>query len=174
MEPAGDRRIDQRNTTNLDLLVEANLDFLVDALSLYYCHSLGVRKLESSGKQMAHKDTERVQRKVLRRSLKKSAVSPAQSPSPTERKNVVSDRVSIGRRVVLLLAMVLVAATLATMSAASAFADELSDSQLRHKIHVIQDRPGPLTAQERDHIQNLRERIHDNDDNDDDDDDNDD
>jgi len=88
MEPAGGRRIDQRNTTNLDLLVEANLDFLVDALSLYYCHSLGVRKLESSGKQMAHKDTERVQRKVLRRSLKKSAVSPAQSPSLTERKDV--------------------------------------------------------------------------------------
>ena len=58
----------------------------------------------------------------------------------------------------LLLAMVLVAATLATMSAASAFADELSDSELRHKINVIQDRPGPLTNQERDHIQNLRER----------------
>ena len=81
---------------------------------------------------------------------------------------------SIGRRVVLLLAMVLVAATLATMSAASAFADELSDSQLRHKIDVIQNRPGPLTNQERDHIQNLRDRIDDNDDNDDDDDDDDD
>ena len=79
----------------------------------------------------------------------------------------MSDRVSIGRRVVVLLAMVLVAATLATMSAASAFADELSDSQLRHKINVIQNRPGPLTNQERDHIQNLRERIHDNDDDDD-------
>ena len=65
MEPAGGRRIDQRNTTNLDLLVEANLDLLVDALSLYYCHSLGVRKLESSGKQMAHKDTGTVQRKIL-------------------------------------------------------------------------------------------------------------
>jgi hypothetical protein len=75
---------------------------------------------------------------------------------------------------VLLLAMVLVAAMLATMSAASAFADELSDSQLRHKIDVIQDRPGPLTNQERDHIQNLRERIHDNDDQDNDDDGNDD
>ena len=73
-----------------------------------------------------------------------------------------------------LLAMVLVAATLATMSAASAFADELSDSQLRHKINVIQDRPGPLTNQERHHIQNLKDRIHDNDDNDDDDDDDDD
>ena len=73
----------------------------------------------------------------------------------------------IGRRVVLLLAMALVAATLATMSAASAFADELSDSQLRHKINVIQNRPGPLTNQERHHIQNLRERIRDNDDNDD-------
>ena len=71
-----------------------------------------------------------------------------------------------------LLAMVLVAATLATMSAASAFADELSDSQLRHKIHEIQNRLGPLTNQERDHIQNLKDRIHDNDDNDDDDDDN--
>jgi hypothetical protein len=82
--------------------------------------------------------------------------------------------VSIGRRVVVLLAMVLVAATLATMSAASAFADELSDSQLRHKINVIQNRPGPLTNQEENHIQNLKDRIHDNDDNDDDDDDDDD
>src|SRR5215207_5067362 len=71
----------------------------------------------------------------------RSPPSLLQSPSPTERKNVVSDIVSIGRRVVVLLAMVLVAATLATMSAASAFADELSDSQLRHKIDVIQDRP---------------------------------
>ena len=168
MEPAGGRRIDQRNTTNLDLLVEANLDLLVDALSLYYCHSLGVRKLESSGKQMAHI-----------RHRDGSAQNPAdpssppsllQSPSVTERKNVVSI-VSIGRRVVLLLAMVLIAATLATMSAASAFADELSDSQLRHKIDVIQNRPGPLTNQERQHIQNLKDRIHDNDDNDDDDDD---
>jgi hypothetical protein len=79
--------------------------------------------------------------------------------------------VSIGRRVVVLLAMVLVAATLATMSAASAFADELSDSELRHKINVIQDRPGPLTNKERHHIQNLKDRIHDNDDDDDDDDD---
>ena len=70
-----------------------------------------------------------------------------------------------------LLAMVVVAATLATMSAASAFADELSDSQLRHKINVIQDRPGPLTNQERQHIQNLKERIHDNDADDDDNDD---
>ena len=166
MEPAGGRRIDQRNTSNLDLLVEANLDFLVDALSLYYCHSLGVRKLESSGKQMAHKDTGMVQRKTL----PIPQVSPSsllQSPSVTERKNVVS----IGRRVVLLLAMVLIAATLATMSAASAFADELSDSQLRHKIHVIQNRPGPLTNQEEDRIQTLKDRIHDNDDNDDDDDD---
>ena len=67
----------------------------------------------------------------------------------------------------LLLAMVLVAATLATMSAASAFADDgLSDSQLRHKINVIQNHPGPLTNQERQHIQNLRERIRDNDDDD--------
>ena len=82
MEPAGGRRIDQRNTTNLDLLVEANLDLLVDALSLYYCHSLGVRKLESSGKQMAHKDTGTVQRIILCRSLKKSAVSPAQRVHP--------------------------------------------------------------------------------------------
>src|SRR5215204_5554770 len=119
---------------------------------------------------MAHKDTGTVQRKILCRFLKKSAVSPAES-IPYRKEGC---RVSIGRRVVVLLAMVLVAATLATMSAASAFADELSDSQLRHKIDVIQDRPGPLTAQERDHIQNLRERIHDNDDNDDDDDDNDD
>jgi hypothetical protein len=79
MEPAVERRIDQRNTTNLDLLGDANLDPLIDALSLYYCHSVGVRKLESSGKQMAHKDTERVERKILCRSLKKSAVSPAES-----------------------------------------------------------------------------------------------
>jgi len=70
MEPAGGRRINQRNTTNLDLLVEANLDSLIDALSLYYCHSVGVRKLESSGKQMAHKDTGTVQRIILCRSLK--------------------------------------------------------------------------------------------------------
>jgi hypothetical protein len=70
---------------------------------------------------------------------------------------------------VLLLAMVLIAATLATMSAASAFADELSDSQLRHKIHVIQNRPGPLTNQEEDRIQTLKDRIHDNDDNNEDD-----
>ena len=69
----------------------------------------------------------------------------------------------------MLLAMVLVAATLATMSAASAFADDgLSDSQLRHKINVIQNRPGPLTNQERHHNQNLRERIQDNDADDDD------
>ena len=56
------------------------------------------------------------------------------------------------------------------MSAGPASADELSDSQLRHKIQVIKHRPGPLTNQERDHIQNLRDRIQDNDDNDDDDD----
>jgi hypothetical protein len=74
--------------------------------------------------------------------------------------------VSIGRRVVVLLAMVLVAATLATMSAASAFADDgLSDSQLRHKINVIQNRPGPLTNKEENHIDNLKDRIHNNDDN---------
>ena len=73
-----------------------------------------------------------------------------------------------------LLAMVLVAATLATMSAASALADELSDSQLRHKIHEIQNRPGPLTNQEENHIDTLKDRIHDNDDNDDNDDEHDD
>jgi len=43
--------------------------------------------------------------------------------------------------------MALIAATLATMSAASAFADELSDSQLHHEINVIQNRPGPVTNQ---------------------------
>jgi len=111
---------------------------------------------------MAHKDTGTVQRKILCRSLKKSAVSPIES-TPYRKEGC---RVSIGRKVVLLLAMVLVAATLATMSAASAFADELSDSELRHKINVIQNRPGPLTNQERQHIQNLRERIRDNDDDD--------
>jgi len=66
--------------------------------------------------------------------------------------------------------MVLVAATLATMSAASAFADELSDSQLRHEIREIQNRPGPLTNQEENRIDTLKDQIHDNDDNDDDDD----
>jgi len=69
---------------------------------------------------------------------------------------------------VLLLAAALIVATTAMMSAVSASADELSDSQLRHKIQVIQNRPGPLTNQERQHIQNLRERIHDNDDQDED------
>ena len=54
------------------------------------------------------------------------------------------------------------------MGAVSASADELSDSQLRHKIQVIQNRPGPLANQERQHIQNLRERIRDNDDQDED------
>ena len=169
MEPAGGKRIDQRNTTNLDLLVEANLDFLVDALSLYYCHSLGVRKLESSGKLMAHTKTPRGLSVKSSADPSRSPPSLLQSPSVTERKNVVSI-MSIGRRVVVLLAMVLIAATLATMSAASAFADELSDSQLRHKIDVIQNRPGPLTNQEENHIDNLKDRIHDNDDDDDDDD----
>ena len=75
---------------------------------------------------------------------------------------------SIGRRVVLLLAAALIVATTAMMSAASAFADELSDSQLRHEIREIQNRPGPLTNQERQHIQNLRERIQDNNDQDED------
>ena len=73
---------------------------------------------------------------------------------------------SIGRRVVLLLAAALIVATTAMMSAVSASADELSDSQLRHKIQVIKHRPGPLTNQERHHIQNLRERIRDDDDDD--------
>ena len=75
----------------------------------------------------------------------------------------------------LLLAAALIVATMAMMSAGPAFADELSDSQLRHKIDVIQNRPGPLTNQEENHIDNLIDRIHDNDDvNDDDDDDDDD
>jgi len=74
---------------------------------------------------------------------------------------------------VLLLAAALILATMAMMSAGPASADDgLSDSQLRHKINVIQNRPGPLTNQERNHIQNLRDRIHDNDNDDDDDDDN--
>ena len=68
----------------------------------------------------------------------------------------------------LLLAAALIVATTAMMSTGPASADELSDSQLRHKIHVIQNRPGPLTNQERQHIQNLRERIRDNDDQDED------
>jgi hypothetical protein len=73
--------------------------------------------------------------------------------------------VSIGRRVVLLLAAALIVATTAMMSAVSASADELSDSQLRHKINVIQNRPGPLTNKEENHIDNLKDRIHNNDDN---------
>ena len=82
----------------------------------------------------------------------------------------MSNIASIGRRVVLLLAAALILATMAMMSAGPASADDgLSDSQLRHKINVIQNRPGPLTNQERQHIQNLRERIRDNDDNDNDD-----
>ena len=85
----------------------------------------------------------------------------------------MSNIASIGRRVVLLLAAALILATMALMSAGPASADDgLSDSQLRHKINVIQNRPGPLTNQERNHIQNLRDRIHDNDNDDDDDDDN--
>ena len=76
----------------------------------------------------------------------------------------MSNIVSIGRRVVLLLATALIVASMATMSTGPASADELSDSQLRHKINVIQNRPRPLTNQERHHIQNLRERIRDNDD----------
>ena len=78
--------------------------------------------------------------------------------------------VGIGLRVVLLLAAALIVATMAMMSAGPASAEELSDSQLRHKINVIQDRPGPVTNQERNHIQDLRDRIRDNDDEDDDDD----
>ena len=78
---------------------------------------------------------------------------------------------SIGRRVVLLLAAALIVATTAMMSTGPASADELSVSQLRHKMQVIKNRPGPLTNQERDHIDNLKDRIHDNDDDDDDDDD---
>ena len=70
----------------------------------------------------------------------------------------------------LLLAAALILATMALMSAGPASADDgLSDSQLRHKINVIQNRPGPLTNQERNHIQNLRDRIHDNDNDADDD-----
>ena len=69
----------------------------------------------------------------------------------------------------LLLAAALIVATMAMMSAGPASADELSDSQLRHKIHVIQNRPGPLTNQEEDRIQTLKDRIHDNDDDNEDD-----
>ena len=65
----------------------------------------------------------------------------------------------------LLLAAALIVATTAMMSAVSASADELSDSQLRHKINVIQNRPGPLTNKEENHIDNLKDRIHNNDDN---------
>ena len=78
----------------------------------------------------------------------------------------MSNIVSIGRRVVLLLVAALIVATTAMMSTGPASADELSDSQLQHKIQVIKHRPGPLTNQERQHIQNLRERIRDNDDDD--------
>ena len=71
--------------------------------------------------------------------------------------------VGIGRRVVLLLAAALIVATMAVITAGPASADDnQSDSHLRHQINVIQNRPGPVTNQERNHIQNLRERIHDN------------
>ena len=66
----------------------------------------------------------------------------------------------------LLLVTALIVATMALMSAGPASADELSDSQLRHEINVIQNRPGALTNQEQNHIQNLKNRI-DNDDEDD-------
>ena len=82
--------------------------------------------------------------------------------------------VSIGRRVVLLLAGALIVATMALMSAGPASADERSDSELRHRINEIQNNPGPVTNQERNKIQDLRNQIDDNDDDDDDDDDNDD
>jgi hypothetical protein len=76
------------------------------------------------------------------------------------------------RRILLVL---VVAALLVLVLALPSFADgDPSDSQLRHKIQVIQNRPGPLTNQERQHIQNLRERIHDNDNDDCDDHDDDD
>ena len=81
---------------------------------------------------------------------------------------------SIGRRVVLLLAAALIVATMALMSAGPASADELSDSELRHRINEIQNNPGPVTNKERNKIQDLRGQIDDNDDDDDDDDDNDD
>ena len=74
----------------------------------------------------------------------------------------------------LLLAMAFIAATLATMSAVSASADELSDSQLRHEINEIQNRPGPETNQEQNHVQNLKDRIQDNNNQDNNNDDNDD
>ena len=112
---------------------------------------------------MAHKDTGTGQRKILYRSLK-PAVSPAEATRNRKEGCVVSNIVSIGRRVVLLLAAALIVATMALMSAGPASADELSDSQLRHKINVIQNRPGPVTNQERNHIHNVRDRIHDNDD----------
>jgi hypothetical protein len=79
MAPAGGRRIDQRNTTNLDLLVEANLDLLVDALSLHYCHSLGVRKI---GEQRQTNGSQRHQDGSAQNPAdptSKSAVSPAES-----------------------------------------------------------------------------------------------
>ena len=70
------------------------------------------------------------------------------------------------RRVLLVL---VVAALLVLVLALPSFADgDPSDSQLRHKIQVIKNHPGPLTNQERQHIQNLRERIRDNDDQDED------
>ena len=108
----------------------------------------------------------------------KSAVSPAEATcnrKEEERKNVVSmNVVSIGRRVVLLLAAALIVATMAMMSAGPASADERSDSELRHRINEIQNNPGPVTNKERNKIQDLRGQIDDNDDDDDDDDDNDD
>jgi len=114
---------------------------------------------------MAHKGTGTVQRKTLPSPQEDRRLSCRESIRDRKEECRVSNIASIGRRVVLLLAMVLIAATLATMSAATAFADELSDSQLRHKIHEIQNRPGPLTNKEENHIDTLKDRIHDNDDN---------
>jgi hypothetical protein len=66
--------------------------------------------------------------------------------------------------------MLVVAALLVLVLALPSFADgDPSDSQLQHKIQVIKNRPGPLTNQERQHIQNLRDRIHDNDNDEEDD-----
>ena len=65
---------------------------------------------------------------------------------------------SIGRRVMLLVASALIVVTMAAVTASPAFAAP-SDHQLRNRIYRIQDRPGPLTHHEHHLIHELRHEI---------------
>jgi hypothetical protein len=66
---------------------------------------------------------------------------------------------SIGRRVMLLLASALIVVAMAAVTASPAFANTQSDNQLRNRIDRIQDRPGPLTHHENHLIHELRHDI---------------